>query len=200
LVLLSGTEFALEQTTHIVDDIAAFQGNPALGSAYVSNVLAALRSAVPPGAHLIIAGHSLGGMVAQNLVTNHEFVRQYKADRVITFGSPQTTPEAASTQYVRAEAIGDPVPRLGPLQFQWHRSITVAGPAADPIGIHNSYNKLQELAGYDMAGHFLPDPSRSEAIDLPTRQTFRQECFRLAPGSLREFASPYVQGKSHTAR
>jgi len=34
LVLLSGTEFNLGQATHIVDDVAAFQGNPALSSAY----------------------------------------------------------------------------------------------------------------------------------------------------------------------
>jgi pimeloyl-ACP methyl ester carboxylesterase len=191
LVLLSGTEFSIGQSTHIVDDVAAFQGNPALSSAFTRNILAALQSVAPPGSHIIFAGHSLGGMAAQVVATNRDFTAKYVADRVITFGSPQTTPGAGPAQYVRVEATGDPVPRLGPPQYQFHRAIQIAGAGLNPIDNHMVYKDSAELGGYDVAGRYVPDFAKPDAIDLTTRQTYTRECFQLDMSNFRDFASPY---------
>jgi hypothetical protein len=190
LVLLSGTEFGLGQTTEILDDVAAFQGNPALGSAYVRNILTALRSMVPANSHLIVAGHSLGGMVAQNLVTDREFAGNYTAERVITFGSPQTTPGEGPTQYLRIEAVGDPVTRLGPPQYFFHKAIVVDGKGLNSIENHLCYPESVGLGGYDTVGRFVPDFTKSEAYDLNTLQKYQRECLSLDMNSFREFSSP----------
>jgi hypothetical protein len=113
LLALSGTEPGkLFQATHLPEDWLAANQAP---DDYRRAIYRALTAAVPPGSSLIIAGHSLGGMEAQNLIADPWFTTRYHAIRVITFGSPKTTPPVGN--YSRFVTIGDPIICTAPWRF-----------------------------------------------------------------------------------
>ena len=60
LVTLSGTELVFNQSTEYLTDL--FSGFN-LKSAYYYNVVKVIKANVPKGSNLILAGHSLGGMI-----------------------------------------------------------------------------------------------------------------------------------------
>ncbi len=71
-----------------------------------------IQMGVPPGANVILAGHSLGGMVAQNLPVLPElgYNQRWKTVRVITFGSPIMNQLRLPDSITRRFAVwGDPV-------------------------------------------------------------------------------------------
>ena len=108
VLLLSGTEpVNFSQATTLPQDIgAAYNQN----DRYRHSIMVALQeSGVKKSDNLIVAGHSLGGMEAQNLVADKDFQAKYHASAVVTFGSPKTCPEQPGVHYDRFEAKGDPV-------------------------------------------------------------------------------------------
>lgn len=113
LVVLSGTERRPGQTTWIPEDIwSAFNQS----DKYRDNILAAMQAhGIPQGADIVVAGHSLGGMEAQNLITDARFRARYNANSVVTYGSPITAVNRPGVQYARFAAYGDLVPRASPL-------------------------------------------------------------------------------------
>jgi hypothetical protein len=161
LVLISGTETTYRnQTTQILpDDTEAFIGSPVRRSVFTRNLLAALRAAAPatPQApvHLFIAGHSLGGMAAQDLVIDRGFGPNYIADRITTFGAPHTTDAPGPTQYLHVEAAGDPILLLGPPWYYGGDSSLriLGGPSLNPIDHHLWYPRDEALSAYDVAGN-----------------------------------------------
>lgn len=66
---------------------------------------------LPAGAIVHMAGHSQGGIVAQNLVIEKDVTSHVTVKSVTTFGSPYTVPEGDATYY-RYAAQGDIVPYL----------------------------------------------------------------------------------------
>ena len=85
LVCLSGTELIENQSTGIWTDLlSGFE----FDNKYVKNVVAAIKANVPAGSNLIISGHSLGGMVAQQVAANDSIKDGYKVLNTVTFGSP----------------------------------------------------------------------------------------------------------------
>lgn len=113
VVLLSGTEpVNLAQATTAPEDVAASLN---LNDRYRENVMHALdESGIKKSDKLIFAGHSLGGMEAQNIVADENFKKKYHATEVVTFGSPKTAPEQDGVTYHRFTTVGDPVPKLSP--------------------------------------------------------------------------------------
>ena len=88
-------------------------------SSYQLSVLAALKAArnqglIPEGAKLHIAGHSQGGMVAQNLASDSRVRKMgLEVETVVTFGSPDTFSKAESgVRYIMFEEDSDIVPRI----------------------------------------------------------------------------------------
>ncbi len=85
VVCLSGTDLAFNQSTGIGTDLlAGFE----LDNCYIRNVRSAILEAVPKGANLIIAGHSLGGMVAQQAAADSTIKKNYNVLNTVTYGSP----------------------------------------------------------------------------------------------------------------
>jgi hypothetical protein len=114
LVALSGTEFKARQATGLLEDIAASINHLDGYSLFVLSALVEYDDGrgVPPGSELLLVGHSLGGMVAQNVAGNRQRFFHWKPVRVITLGSPKTTflPQALPVRLFAGK--GDPVVSL----------------------------------------------------------------------------------------
>ena len=85
VVCLSGTDLAFNQTTGVATDLlVGFEQN----NLYLRNVRNAILDAVPKGSNLLIAGHSLGGMVAQQVAADSTIKAKYNVLNTVTYGSP----------------------------------------------------------------------------------------------------------------
>ena len=86
VVALSGTESIVEnQTTTVKEDIrAGFE----LSNEYELNVRNAIIDRIPAGSNIILAGHSLGGMIAQQVAADKYIKDNYEVLNTVTFGSP----------------------------------------------------------------------------------------------------------------
>jgi len=70
-----------------------------------------IRNKIPPGSNIHFAGHSQGGILAQNLV-EHESdgaLKDYNIRSVTTFGSPDSAYRVNGVNYQSYELLGDPV-------------------------------------------------------------------------------------------
>ena len=85
LVTLSGTEHIRQQATNFYTDLRVGMN---LTNDYFDRATAAILKTIPKGANIILAGHSLGGMVAQQLAANPVLQIRYKILNTVTFGSP----------------------------------------------------------------------------------------------------------------
>ncbi|MDC7278405.1 hypothetical protein NXH64_02700 [Butyrivibrio fibrisolvens] len=86
VVALSGTETIVEnQTTTIKEDLlSGFE----LSNEYKTNVKNAIIDRIPAGSNIILAGHSLGGMIAQQVAADKYIKDNYEVLNTVTFGSP----------------------------------------------------------------------------------------------------------------
>ncbi|MEM8535943.1 MAG: hypothetical protein AAGF95_34265 [Chloroflexota bacterium] len=109
VVTLSGTEFVKGQPTGIINDILAGTIDT---SFYATEVRDVIREQIPPGSTIILAGHSLGGMVAQSLAGFPTLKEEYDIRNTVAFGSPhiEFTPHEGEVQ--RLADSTDPVPFL----------------------------------------------------------------------------------------
>ncbi|MBQ6465353.1 MAG: hypothetical protein IJJ43_03705 [Oscillospiraceae bacterium] len=109
LVTLSGTDNVAYQATNVLTDIMVGLNltNPLLDSAS-----AAVLNAVPKGSNLIIAGHSLGGMVAQQLAASSKLKSNYNILNTVTFGSPLISAGLQEGKTCRLGDKADVVPYL----------------------------------------------------------------------------------------
>jgi len=186
LLTISGTQLLPGQASGLAED---FLSNANIDDDFRDNIVAALQAAhVPAGANIIVAGHSLGGMEAQDLV-NDPRVAQYHFTNVVTFGSPYTaTTPATGTTYVRFAtafvivpvlSFVNPFPSLSG-QILLDGAPTVQG---EPLSLdqliapHMNYPQVPQLLNYDALGNpitsgnpgvrlqfnqitYYPDPSR----------------------------------------
>lgn len=85
LVTLSGTETVKNQSTgYVTDALAGFN----LNNAYKRNVVNVISNNIPKKANIILAGHSLGGMIAQQVAADKTIKKNYNVMNTVTFGSP----------------------------------------------------------------------------------------------------------------
>lgn len=164
LVLLAGTEFKFGQSNNLFTDTLSTWGN--LNEFFV-DITDALYTAVPSRANVIIVGHSLGGMEAQNVAANPQVQSIYKVIEVITFGSPKTVEDVQGVRYVRFMIAMDPVPALAmkgyfsPPNYILLRDppdvqkMTFSPTSFFLLGItaHNSYPRSPDLPQYDALGN-----------------------------------------------
>jgi hypothetical protein len=85
-------------------EVASSQGRKTV---YQQDVLNAVMQQVPRGATIIVVGHSLGGMDAENLLRNALFQKYYNPIELITFGSPITQAPLPGVRYVRYSSPTD---------------------------------------------------------------------------------------------
>ena len=109
LVTLSGTEMVFNQSTEWITDLfAGFN----LKSAYYYNVVNAILANVPKGSNLVLAGHSLGGMIAQQVAADTSIKYYYNVLNTVTFGSPLLAAGFREGTVKRLGDVSDFVPLL----------------------------------------------------------------------------------------
>jgi pimeloyl-ACP methyl ester carboxylesterase len=115
VVAIPGTEnwspAAGGQPRDLTANLALVAGNPA---AAAQSVEAALQAAhIPPGAPVLLVGHSQGGIIAAQLAADPAFVERYGVTNVLTYGAPidhvAVTPGVGVLQVQHG---ADVVPRL----------------------------------------------------------------------------------------
>lgn len=110
LVTLSGTELVEDQATGIQEAIIA---GLAGDTAYQDAVVEAISSTVPNGEPIILAGHSLGGLVAQQLAQDPLFRDYYDIRNVVVFGTPAIRDMPREGVVRRLATEDDPITYLG---------------------------------------------------------------------------------------
>lgn len=109
LITLSGTETVINQSTgYLTDLLVGFNQN----NAYLTNVVAVITNNIPSNSNLVLAGHSLGGMVAQQVAANTSIKNNYNVLHTVTFGSPLLCATSREGVVKRLGDTSDVVPYL----------------------------------------------------------------------------------------
>lgn len=156
LIALSRTELkATSQATDIWTDIkSGFE----LESPYLKDVVSAIVNNIPKNSNLIISGHSLGGMIAEQLSGNSNVKDNYNVLNVITLGSPLINPFGREGAVQRLGDTADIVPYLsatGTLLLPWQifGLNRENGGYNNPIEAHSkSYSRDDIWGKYDVLG------------------------------------------------
>ena len=171
LVTLSGTEIVLNQSTEVLTDL--FSGFN-LNNAYYSNVVNIITQNIPKNANLIIAGHSLGGMVAQQVAANSTIKSRYNILNTVTFGSPLLSAGTREGTVKRLGDVSDVVPILS-VHTVFNTIWALGGLNREdggyylrPITAHNeSYGRSDVWGKYDVVG--TKNGGATLTLDLSTR-------------------------------
>ncbi len=117
LVTLSGTELVKNQSTgYWTDLLVGFNQD----NAYLRNVASVIKANIPTGSNLILSGHSLGGMVAQQVAAHSEIKAKYNVLNTVTFGSPLISEGNREGTVKRLGDTSDVVPYLSATgNFAW---------------------------------------------------------------------------------
>jgi hypothetical protein len=84
---------------------------------------------IPPGAPVMLVGHSQGGIIASQLAADPDFVSQYNVTNMMTFGTPlDGVPVDPRVQTLALQHTTDPVPRLD------LGGLTIVGAVPGPAG------------------------------------------------------------------
>ena len=171
LVTLSGTEIALNQSTEVVTDLLSGFN---LESTYYRNVVKTIKNNVPRNANLILAGHSLGGMIAQQVAANSEIKSGYNVLNTVCFGSPLLSAGSREGTVRRLGDVSDPVPYLSGSLFNntlWAiMGLNRENGGYGILGIHAhnlSYARTDVWGSYDVTG--TKYGSAKLILDLDTR-------------------------------
>lgn len=158
IVALSGTWLTTFPATQILADITAALGQ---SSGYLFNVVAAVSATVPAGDKLIFAGHSLGGMIAQQAALACGALGR-PAERLITFGSPLVAYPPGGAVIHRFAFPGDCVVCLSPAGGLLCLAGSPEQTFLDPGDIslncadrHTQYPGAPALHQYDHEGTFI---------------------------------------------
>ena len=179
LVTLSGTELVLNQSTEVLTDL--FSGFD-LDNAYYWNVVRVIQQNVPRGANIILAGHSLGGMVAQQVAADSTITSRYNVLNTVTFGSPLLSVGSREGVVRRLGDVSDVVPYLSGRLFTNPITAIFGLNREDghyygrPITAHNaSYSRTDLWGKYDVTGTRYG--SARLILDLGTREFFQSPIF-----------------------
>lgn len=177
LVCLSGTDMdAKNQTTGwFTDLLSGFE----FDNKYVRNVKKVISENIPAGSNIIVTGHSLGGMVAQQVVSDSTLKSNYNFLNTVTFGSPLINGFKREGTVQRLGDKSDVVPFLSVSTFLNIFWQTLGLNKEDggyrmvdfQFHAHNeSYNRTDVWGAYDVTG--VKNGSKTLALDFSTTQFF----------------------------
>ena len=179
LITLSGTEWVFNQSTEALTDL--FSGFN-LQNSYYYNVVNIISANVPKGSNLILAGHSLGGMIAQQVAADTTIKRNYNILNTVTFGSPLLSNGSREGTVRRLGDVSDIVPLLSvqtilsPLRALAGLNREDGGYYLQPITAHTEcYTRTDVWGKYDVTG--TKYGSAKLILDLSTRTFFKSPIF-----------------------
>lgn len=157
VVALSGTDTDTQNqsTGWWTDLLVGFEQD----NRYIQNVRAAILNNVPAGSNLLVTGHSLGGMVAQQVAADSQIKSNYNVLNTVTFGSPLIDGFQREGTVKRLGDTSDPVPYLSLTTFTnviWQTAglnKEDGGYGWDMVKAHcESYNRSDVWGAYDVTG------------------------------------------------
>ena len=157
VVTLQGIDWLMRGSNNILSYLMVSFNT---SSSYYTFAKNGILQTVPEGAALVLAGHSLGGMIAQQLICAEEITSRYEVLNTLTFGSPYVVVDTAKREgrLVRLEDRYDTIPRfsiaflLAPSEYN---GATKRGNAyfGNPNGAHNySYRNGDIWGAFDALG------------------------------------------------
>ncbi len=156
LICISGTDTSVSnQTTgYWTDLLSGFE----FDNRYNKNVRAKIKEVIPTGSNLIFAGHSLGGMIAQQCASDSSLKANYNILYTVTFGSPLINGFKREGTVRRLGDKADFVPYLSLtsiLNVIW-QSVGLnreSGGYSNPLTAHSeSYQREDVWGNYDITG------------------------------------------------
>lgn len=124
---------------------------------YLKAVIEKAQNNIPKGSKIVLIGHSLGGMVAQQFAANKTMKADYEILNILTMGSPYIPVIKREGTLHRMADSGDAVPYLsiaGPANF-FAGNFTYLGNGffGNPDKAHNiSYDHAEKWLSYDCFG------------------------------------------------
>ncbi|MBE6126117.1 MAG: hypothetical protein E7186_07305 [Erysipelotrichaceae bacterium] len=174
-ITLSGTELVFNQSTEVLTDL--FSGFN-LKNAYYYNVVNVILNNIPKGANLFLAGHSLGGMICQQVAADATIKARYNILNVVTFGSPLLAAGFREGTIKRLGDINDVVPLLSsnlfvtPIRAILGLNRENGGYYLRPVSAHTDCYVREDVWGrYDVTG--TKYGSARLELDLDTRKFYK---------------------------
>jgi hypothetical protein len=178
---------ASKDVANLPEDVLALDGEP---TAYARGVLTAMHDAgVRPGDHVMLVGHSEGGMVAVEAAGDALASGAFNVTHVVTLGSPIARRVGAlppTVQVLALENEGDPVPHLAGVENPDLPNVTTTttshgdGSVVDDHSIRNAYlpGAADDQASSDESiRHFLTTADgffRAVSVETHTFQITRR--------------------------
>ena len=175
LVLLAGIKCFVR---NVNNGFSCLLAGLSLKSPYFFKVKKLMYKYIPEGSPVLFAGHSLGGMVAQQLASDRRIKNRYDVIGTVCFGSPLLFTGKKSGTFIRFVDSSDSIPRLSfRLRANMRMSIVVkdGGYGGKTVDAHVlSYRNEEIWGGYDCLGvyggsaviSYLP----ADAYRLPYRK------------------------------
>lgn len=175
VVSISGTDADTKnQTTgYWTDLLVGFE----FDNKYNQNVRSAILANVPKGSNLFLTGHSLGGMVAQQVAADSTIKDNYNVLNTVTFGSPLINGFKREGTVTRLGDSKDVVPFLSLTTLTnvvWQSAglnREDGGYGSDLLGAHcESYNRADVWGAYDVSGY--KNGNKQLVMDYSTTKFF----------------------------
>ena len=157
LVTVRGIDWTVQGCNHIFAYFAMLGNHDCK---YYNLAKSAILDYVPAGATIVMAGHSLGGMVVQRLICDADLTEKYDFLNAVTFGSPYVVTDKSKREgtLVRLEDKSDAVPKcslalfLSPSDYKGGTKMD-GEYKTDLSGAHNvSYKKNKLWGSFDALG------------------------------------------------
>ena len=160
IITLGGTEFKDGQATDVKTDILVGLGK---SNDYLDAIINTINSQIPENSKLFITGISLGGMVAQQVISDPDICKNYEIVNTVCIGSPLIINENSKLRegkVIRIEDYCDFVPKLSIYTLNLtvmgkysHEKITEKSEYTQPLYAHAfSYVDSAVWQKYDVAG------------------------------------------------
>lgn len=117
LVTLTGLEVPT-LTPQTTDVVTTCQAGLELSNDFERNLRRVMKEAIPKNANVVFAGHSLGGMVAQQIAADTSVQKRYNILNIVAYGSPVMFKGQIEGTLKRMGDVNDPVPYLSAETFK----------------------------------------------------------------------------------
>ena len=117
LVTLTGLEIPT-LTPQTTDVVTVGQAGLELSNDFERNVRRVMKKEIPKGANVVLAGHSLGGMVAQQVAADKTMQKRYNILNIVAYGAPVMFKGQIEGTLKRMGDVNDPVPYLSAETFK----------------------------------------------------------------------------------